>query len=208
MSITKKPARTAPPRRVRRPAAAAREHVLDAAERILVAQGPAGLKLSDVAREAKVTNGNVLHHFGTIEGVQHALMERIVRRVTDRAIAIAETDMAPPERMRLAIDALFTALGDPATARLAAWLTLVHDEERMNEVRDAIGRALNAAYRAERKEKRRSRDEIDAFAITSIMLAFASGLYGPVLSEFFGRDPGYAREAALRVLLTAAERET
>ena len=67
--------------RVRRAPEAARDNILAAAERLLVEQGPLALKLVDVAAAAGVANASVLHHFGSIDDVHAALMERMVAQL-------------------------------------------------------------------------------------------------------------------------------
>ena len=63
--------KTVPPR-LRRSPEASRENILAAAEAILTASGPLDLKLTEVAGHAGVVTATVLHHFGSIDGVQTA----------------------------------------------------------------------------------------------------------------------------------------
>lgn len=60
-------------KRVRRTPEEARELILDAAEKTMGAEGPAALRLQDVAREAGVSHPTILHHFGSREGLVRAL---------------------------------------------------------------------------------------------------------------------------------------
>ena len=80
--------------RLRRSPEASRENILAAGEAILTESGPLDLKLTTVAARAGVATATVLHHFGSIDGVQAALMERMVTRLAARVIAIA---VASPE---------------------------------------------------------------------------------------------------------------
>ena len=54
--------------------------VLDAAERLFAAAGPAGVSLRAIAQEAGVNYGLVHRHFGS----KDALFERVLERYTDR----------------------------------------------------------------------------------------------------------------------------
>jgi AcrR family transcriptional regulator len=76
------------PARVRRSSEAARENILAACEAILLEKGPQALKLADVAAGAGVANATVLHHFGSVDGVQTALMARMIRQLVERIEAI------------------------------------------------------------------------------------------------------------------------
>jgi AcrR family transcriptional regulator len=63
----------AKPKRVRRRPEDAKRLILDAAEASLAGNGPASLRLQDVARLAGVSHPTILHHFGSREGLVRAL---------------------------------------------------------------------------------------------------------------------------------------
>jgi len=69
-------------KRVRRSPEEARRLILDAAEKAVGTQGPAGLRLQDVAREAGVSHPTILHHFGSREGLIRALNVRAAEDLT------------------------------------------------------------------------------------------------------------------------------
>ncbi len=56
--------------------------ILDAAEAVMGAQGPAGLRLQDVAKRAGVSHPTILHHFGSREGLVRALNLRGLQALT------------------------------------------------------------------------------------------------------------------------------
>src|SRR5215467_2095443 len=72
--------------RIRRPAERAREEILDAAERRLVADGPAALRVQAVAREVGVTDPAVHYHFGSRDGLLQAVCRRAARRLRDDVV--------------------------------------------------------------------------------------------------------------------------
>ncbi len=103
----------------------AKKTILDAAESILVDVGPAGLRLSAVAKKAKMAHPNIIHHFGSREGLLQALSNRIGERATLRTTnAIDQALKAPPqERVAAVIKVLETPYqGDEG--RAAVWLHL------------------------------------------------------------------------------------
>ncbi|MBR0683504.1 TetR/AcrR family transcriptional regulator [Roseomonas eburnea] len=55
----------------------ARTRILDAVERIVQARGVTGLTLEAAAREAGVSKGGLLYHFGSKEALLTGLMERL-----------------------------------------------------------------------------------------------------------------------------------
>ena len=71
---------------MRRSPEAARENILQSAERLLLERGPQGLKLVEVAQGAGVSHATVLHHFGSIDGVQTALAEAMIRQLVARVL--------------------------------------------------------------------------------------------------------------------------
>lgn len=60
----------------------ARTRILDAVERILVARGVNGLTLEAAAREAKVSKGGLLYHFGNKEALITGLLARMAEQAT------------------------------------------------------------------------------------------------------------------------------
>lgn len=55
--------------RTRRTPEAARAHILAAARRLLIEEGPRALKLQRVGKAAEMSHASVVHYFGTIEGL-------------------------------------------------------------------------------------------------------------------------------------------
>jgi len=51
----------------------AKNAILDAAEKLIVDSGPAGLRISAVAKNAGMAHPNIIHHFGSREGLIQAL---------------------------------------------------------------------------------------------------------------------------------------
>lgn len=197
-----------PPRR-RLTAEGAKDVILDAAETILNAHGPQALKLADIAKSAKVTNGNVLHHFGTIESVHDALMTRLVDRLIAKVLKITQSPWTEDQRMTMAIREMFEAFEDKATCRLAAWLVMSDRTKRIGEMRDAIGRVLSEIKRTRAGGPRANLpDEIvKGFMTLCIMNALGAGLFGAELGRLLGVEETTARDAALNALLTLAARD-
>lgn len=60
----------------------ARTRILDAVERLVVQKGVSGLTLEAAAREAKVSKGGLLYHFGSKEALLSGVMQRLAEVVT------------------------------------------------------------------------------------------------------------------------------
>jgi len=185
---------TAPKTRVRRSPEAARENILAAAEALLVEQGPQAIKLADVAKAAGVVHANVIHHFGSIAGVETALMERMIRQLSDTIITGFNAQGATPG---FGAQALFDAFETKGAARLAAWLELTGEGRRMTLVRQVVDEVVQTRLA---RDVGVERETIIDFILLNIVLAIGVGLFGPTLSELLGRPSGRARELALEMV--------
>jgi AcrR family transcriptional regulator len=187
MSTKKKP----PPPRVRRSPEAARENILAAAEQILLAQGPQALKLANVAAGAGVANASVLHHFGSIGGVETALMERMINQLVSDILAISfDKDIGAGREASIA--ALFDTFETRGAARLAAWLEFTGEWRRLTLVRKAVQEvvARNMAHAG------LSATRAENLVLVSVALAMGVGLFGRPLATLMGKPPGRVRKLA------------
>lgn len=103
----------------------AQQAILDAAEALMIEVGPAGLRISAVAKKAGMAHPNIIHHFGSRDGLINALAERVGQRATTRITkAIKQaTDAEPEDRIAAMTHVLDTAYpGDEGKA--AVWLHL------------------------------------------------------------------------------------
>lgn len=183
------------PSRVRRSPEASRENILIAAERLLVRTGPQSLRLADVAKEAGVANATVLHHFGTIDGVQAALMEKMIIELVSGLLAM-DVPADPRKARAAAMQNLFDAFETKGAARLAAWLEMTGESKRLRTVRQAVQTVIRQKIGAAEADESRLEDAI----LISVILAIGVGLFGPTLGELLGKPKGRARAVALKVL--------
>lgn len=108
-------------RRRRRPEEA-QEEILNAAEQLLLSEGPDAVRLKRVADRVGLSHPGVLHHFGTVEQLLEALSQRTSRKVRQDLLDVLQAgpgdggDAAEAVRMALA------RLAEPKRGRLLAWL--------------------------------------------------------------------------------------
>lgn len=200
MSTRKSSAPKSATPRVRRSPEAARENILAAAEDILVEKGPQALKLVDVAAGAGVANATVLHHFGSIDGVQTALMERMIAQLVERILARAPDGdlMALRES---GIRTLFDSFETRGAARLAAWLELTGEWRRLTSVRKAVQEVIARNLARTGLPQATSENVV----LISVILAMGVGLFGPSIGTLMGKPPGRARKLAEELLQLQAE---
>jgi AcrR family transcriptional regulator len=183
--------------RVRRAPEDARANILAAAETLLVEEGPLALKLADVASAAGVANASVLHHFGSIDGLHAALMERMVSQLVAEVMALADEGGPTREDKQEAVfEALFEVFETRGAARLAAWLELTGEWRRMTHIRDAV---QSVVMRRASFGDVNPQQALDLVMI-SVTLAMGAGLFGRALAELVGKPPGHAREVATEML--------
>jgi AcrR family transcriptional regulator len=121
---TKKTGTAAPPPqkkkpRVRRAPEEAKQILLDACVDLLIAHGPDGVGLKDVARKAGVSHALVTHYFGSIETLIEAALERYAEK--QRGLAIARIAEGPELGPREWMKQFFDWGSRPETARMVAW---------------------------------------------------------------------------------------
>src|SRR5262249_39888721 len=76
---------------------------LDAAERLLVRNGAAGISTRALAQEADQNHGLVHYYFGSVDELLLQALERFTNRVLERQRAMYETDTPFIEKWRAAM---------------------------------------------------------------------------------------------------------
>ncbi|MFF2494945.1 TetR/AcrR family transcriptional regulator [Agromyces sp. NPDC058064] len=114
---------------------AAREAVLDAFERLIIADGERTATLDATARDAGVSKGGLLYHFGSKQALVAGLVERLLRLVDDDLHRIDEApDGAIAYFLRSSLD-----IETPLDHTFVAILRLAQGGDR------EAGRALDEA---------------------------------------------------------------
>lgn len=109
------------PGRRRLPADAARERILDAAERALTEVGPEGLRLTDLATQLGVSHPAILHHYGSRAGLVAAVIARALAKL-DRELG--ETISQGGREGESILERIAEFLAERGNARTVAWLVL------------------------------------------------------------------------------------
>jgi len=122
MKVPVKKAKT--PKRVRRSADDARALILEAAERRLLAVGPAGIRLQDIADDVGVSHPTILHHFGSRERLVHAVAMRHAETIKQEVVG-ALAGGAPDEASFVPLfERLYEMFGPGGHARVMAYFAL------------------------------------------------------------------------------------
>jgi AcrR family transcriptional regulator len=89
-----------------RPGHATEQALLDAAERLLVEVGAAGITTRRVAEEARANHGLVHYYFGSVEQLLVRVLERFTERLIDRQRELYAADTPFIEKWRTAMSYL------------------------------------------------------------------------------------------------------
>lgn len=181
---------------MRRAPEAARDNILAAAEGVLVERGPLALKLADVAAAAGVANASVLHHFGSIDALHAALMERMVAQLIADVLALADEGGERDDKQEAVFQALFDVFETRGAARLAAWLELTGEWRRMTHIRDAVRSVVIKRASFGDVTPKQAEDLV----LISVAMAMGVGLFGHSLAELMGKPEGRTRKVAVDAL--------
>jgi AcrR family transcriptional regulator len=175
------------------PASVARQQTeeafLDAAERLLVSVGHAGVTTRALAEEAGANHGLVHYYFGSMEN----LLARVLERFTDRIIARQRTMYAAPDvgfaqKWRTAMQYL-----DADREYQKVWYELQALAWNRPELRERVAH-VNAAWRAVLSEalagpRERYASDMPLDALVSLVITFNEGL---IFERLSGIETGQA----------------
>jgi AcrR family transcriptional regulator len=155
---------------------AAEEALLDAAERLLVELGHAGITTRRVAEEAGVNHGLVHYYFGSIENLLVRVLERFTAELTARQRAMYASEVPFIEKWRQAMRYLVAE--DVAYEKI--WFELQalawnrpELRERVESVNDAWRAVLTEAFAGPRE---RYGIEMPLDALVSLVMTFNEGV--------------------------------
>jgi AcrR family transcriptional regulator len=188
-------------KRVRRSPQQARQHILEAAMRVLSQDGPAACGLKDVAEAAGVSHALITHYFGTYDALVEAAvteaMARLRARLISRAMALPQLR---PERMA---QLYFDVALEPWYGRLVSW-ALFNDRDGSSDLvkklmpdMKLMAAATEYAIGGESAlAQSRERAEALLVSVWALMVGYVAG------NGFFwralGRKPGPSRDRAVR----------
>ena len=169
------------------------EAFLDAAARLLIREGAAGISTRQLAREAGQNHGLVHYYFGSVDELLLQTLERFTERILERQRALYGTDAPFAEKWRTAMGFIDQDLesGYPkvwAEMEALAWdrpelrerLRAVNDQWR-SLLRDALAEAID--------EYGLDESRFSAEALAALVMQFQKGLLN---ERLLGFDRGHA----------------
>ena len=117
----------------------AKQAILDAAESIMSEVGPAGLRISAVAKKAGMAHPNIIHHFGSREGLIAEMAERLGDRATQRVTEAIRVAVSANEEDRLsALTKVLDTAYPGDEGKLSVWLHMSGVESSIKQNMESI----------------------------------------------------------------------
>jgi AcrR family transcriptional regulator len=169
------------------------EAFLDAAERLLVREGAAGISTRQLAMEAGQNHGLVHYYFGSVDELLLQTLERFTGRILERQRAMYETDAPFAEKWRTAMGYVEQdlAAGYPKVWAELEALAWNHPEmrDRLNRVNEAWRTLLRDALTQAIDEYGLDDSRFSAEALAALVMQFQKGLLN---ERLLGFDRGHA----------------
>ncbi len=167
---------------------AAEGALLDAAERLLVTLGYAGITTRRLAEEAGVNHGLVHYYFGSIENVLVRTLERFTKRLVARQRELYAADLSFIDKWRTAMGYLMSE--DVVYEKI--WLELQALTWNRPELRESLAQ-VNAEWRAVLTDAfeqacREYDVDVPLEALVSLVMTFNQGI---ALERLSGIDAGH-----------------
>lgn len=177
-----------------------RDAALDAARALLVESGPQAVTLKAVAARIGRTHATLLHHFGSAEGLQKALIGRMAEAITGTIRDAVLRSRAEDRNPREVVDLTFDAFGKEGAGALASWMILSGNEDALDPILTAIHDLVDELAADEHGEPDRP---IHQETLQLVLMALGDALLGAPMARALGLPRDAARELAARVLLAS-----
>jgi AcrR family transcriptional regulator len=169
-----------------------RDALLDAAERLLVAEGPAALTTRRIAEEAGQSHGLIRYHFGSLEQLLVHTLERATDGILERQRQLYAGDEPFLDKWRTAMTYLETDVESGGFPKLAGeMMALSYNEPAY---RPAVQRAMDGFTEMLMEAVRTALDDydldgVDVEAMATLIRTFQLGMLADRLA---GIDTGHA----------------
>jgi AcrR family transcriptional regulator len=187
----------APPNRRRLSPEASRDAALEAARALLTDSGPQAVTLKAVATRVGRTHANLLHHFGSAEGLQHALAGHMATAITGTIREAVLRTRQEGHGSREVVDLVFDAFGRGGAGALASWMILSGNEDALDPILTATHDLVDELAAGEAAEQRPLREE----TLQLVLMALGDALLGAPMARALGLAREKARELAFAALV-------
>ncbi|OQW48071.1 MAG: TetR family transcriptional regulator [Proteobacteria bacterium SG_bin6] len=180
---------------------ASRDMAIEAARALLLEHGPQALTLKAVAARIGRTHANVLHHFGSAEGLQRALMAHLADDIVGTIGAAVARAHASDHDPREVVELTFDAFDRGGAGALASWMILSGNRDALNPILEAIQRLVDQLIAAHHFDSAKLHEE----TLMLVLMALGDSLLGAPMANALGLERGMARAIATRLLAAARD---
>lgn len=172
-----------------------RDAALDAARALLTENGPPAVTLKAVSARIGRTHANLLHHFGSAQGLQKALVARMATDITGTIReAVLRGRQAGDQDQRRVVDLIFDAFDGGGAGALASWMILSGNEDALDPILTATHDLVDELAQGDDRP-------IHEETLQLVLMALGDALLGAPMARALGLPRDRARALALRSLL-------
>jgi TetR/AcrR family transcriptional regulator, repressor for neighboring sulfatase len=186
-------------RRLRRQPEEVRTAALESARKLLLAQGPDAITLKAVGDDLGMTHTNLIHHFGSAEGLQSTLMREMVSNLTatmENAVARYRSGAGD---VREFVDIVFDAFDKGGAGRLIAWLMVSGNAKLFAPVAEVVRTYLAHIEEGAHVDAAQAADLHRRFTTSMLFMvitAFGDAIIGDEMRKMVGRERHTVRDVA------------
>ncbi|MGH8175169.1 MAG: TetR/AcrR family transcriptional regulator [Steroidobacter sp.] len=186
-----------PGRRIRRTPEEARTLALASARRLLLADGPDAITLQAVATDLGMSHTNLIHHFGSAAGLQSELMRQMMSELTTTIESAVMRLRAGKGEMRDFVNIVFDAFDRGGAGRLAAWIILSGEADRLAPVGEVVRDYIDSVERTA-ENPQHIHERVTSATLFVTMAALGDAIIGDPLRRMVGRE----RDAVRKIIGT------
>ncbi|MBX9881799.1 MAG: TetR/AcrR family transcriptional regulator [Sphingomonas sp.] len=180
---------------------ASRDMAIEAARALLLEHGPQAVTLKAVATQIGRTHANLLHHFGSAEGLQRALMAHLADDIVGTIGAAVARAHASDHDPREVVELTFDAFDRGGAGALASWMILSGNRDALDPILEAIQRLVDQLIAAHQFDSAKLHEE----TLMLVLMALGDSLLGAPMANALGLERGMARAIATRLLAAARD---
>lgn len=165
---------------------------------MLIESGPQAVTLKAVGARIGRTHANLLHHFGSAEGLQLALIARMATDITATirdAVLADRKDEPDPRRI---VDLVFDAFDRGGAGALASWMILSGNRDALDPILSAVHDLVEDLAAGVAPATRPIREE----TLHLVLMALGDALLGAPMAQALGLPRARARDLAVDMLVS------
>lgn len=144
------------------------------------------------------THANLLHHFGSAEGLQQALIARMATYITSTIREAVLDNREGEQDPRRIVDLVFDAFDSGGAGALASWMILSGNRDALDPILSAVHDLVDELAAGVQPAERPIKDE----TLHLVLLALGDTLLGAPMARALDLPRSKARDLAVAMLTT------